>query len=54
MPLDAEIKMARAATALKMTKQAAAGSQAMSMAEDEAIRALDEALGVKQQSPPRQ
>ncbi len=54
MPLDAEVKLARAAATLKMTKQTAPRSQAMSMAEDEAIRVLDETLGVKTESPPKQ
>jgi serine/threonine protein phosphatase PrpC len=53
LPLDTEIKLARAATALKTAKQAVPRSQAMSMAEDEAIRVLDETLGVKQESPPK-
>lgn len=54
LPLDAEIKLARAAATLKMTKETAPRSPAMSTAEDEAIRVLDETLGVKAESPPKQ
>lgn len=54
LPLDTEIRLAHAAAALKMNKQTAVPrSQAMSMAEDEAIRVLDETLGVKNDSPPK-
>jgi protein phosphatase len=48
MPLGAEVKLAEASAALKVTNQAAAGnSQAGLMAEQKAARILDELLNVK-------
>lgn len=48
LPLDAEIKLAEAAAALKVKKQSPAGtSQELLMAEQRAARILDELLNVK-------
>lgn len=53
LPLDTELKIADAVAALKSTKGAAAPqSQQAAIAEDKAINALDEILGVKTQSQP--
>jgi serine/threonine protein phosphatase PrpC len=54
LPLDAEVRLADAAAALKMNRESAAPrSQETSMAEDKAINALDEILGLKTQNPPK-
>ena len=47
LSLDTELKLASASAALKMNKANAPRSQATSMAEDKAIRVLDELIGVK-------
>jgi PPM family protein phosphatase len=54
LSLQAETKLANAAATLKLNKaSAAAQSQQASMAEDKAIRILDETLGLKSEAPPR-
>ncbi|HXI23787.1 MAG TPA: PP2C family serine/threonine-protein phosphatase [Pyrinomonadaceae bacterium] len=53
LSLDTELKLASAAAALKMNKANAPRSQATSMAEDKAIRVLDETLGLKSPAPPK-
>jgi serine/threonine protein phosphatase PrpC len=53
LPLDTELKLASAVAALKMNKANAPRSQAASMAEDKAIRVLDETLGLKSPAPPK-
>ena len=53
LSLDTELKLASAAAALKMNKANAPRSQAASMAEDKAIRVLDETLGLKSPTPPK-
>ena len=53
LPLATEVKLADAAAALKVSKGAGGRSQEASMAEDKAIGALDEVLGLKSQSPPK-
>jgi protein phosphatase len=54
LSLQAETKLADAAATLKLNKAAAASqSQQASMAEDKAIRILDETLGLKSEAPPR-
>ena len=53
LPLAAEVKLADAAAALKMSKGGAGRSQEAAMAEDKAIGALDEILGLKAQTPPK-
>ncbi len=47
LPLDTELKLASAAAALKMNKTNSPRSQEASMAEDKAIRVLDDLLGMK-------
>jgi hypothetical protein len=47
------VKLADAAAALKLSKGAGGGSQEAIMAEDKAIAALDEVLGLKGQAPPK-
>jgi hypothetical protein len=48
LPLDAEVRLAEAAAALKVKKQSPAGtSQEILMAEQRAARILDELLNVK-------
>jgi serine/threonine protein phosphatase PrpC/cytochrome c-type biogenesis protein CcmH/NrfG len=53
LSLDTELKLASASAALKMNKANAPRSQASSMAEDKAIRVLDETLGLKSPAPPK-
>ena len=54
LPLDTELKLANADAALKLNKQSTAPrSQETSMAEENAIRALDETLGLKSPAPPK-
>jgi hypothetical protein len=54
LSLQAETKLADAAATLKLNKASgAAQSQQASMAEDKAIRILDETLGLKSEAPPR-
>jgi serine/threonine protein phosphatase PrpC len=53
LPLAAEVKLAEAAAGLKMSKGAGGGSQEAIMAEDKAVGALDEVLGLKTQTPPQ-
>lgn len=53
LPMAAEVKLAEAAAALKMSKAAGGRTQEASMAEDKAIAALDEIIGMKSQAPPR-
>lgn len=52
LPMAAEVKLADAVAALKLSK-AAGRSQEASMAEEKAIAALDEIIGMKSQAPPR-
>ena len=52
LPLGAELKLAEAAAALKLRNQSAAGrSQESLMAEQKAVRILDELLGMKSEAP---
>ena len=52
LPLDAEVKLAEAAAALKLKNQPGAGrTQEASMAEQRAARLLDELLGLKSEAP---
>ena len=53
LPVATEVKLADAAAALKLSKGAGGGSQEAIMAEDKAIAALDEVLGLKGQAPPK-
>ncbi|HEX7723088.1 MAG TPA: PP2C family serine/threonine-protein phosphatase [Pyrinomonadaceae bacterium] len=54
LSLDAETKLANAAATLKLNKASAnSQSQQTSMAEDKAIRILDETLGLKSEAPPK-
>ena len=54
LSLDSEAKLADAAAALKLDKASATSrSQQTSMAEDKAIRILDETLGLKREVPPK-
>ena len=54
LSLDAETKLANAAATLKLNKASAnPQSQETSMAEDKAIRILDETLGLKSETPPK-
>ncbi|MFN2576896.1 MAG: PP2C family serine/threonine-protein phosphatase [Pyrinomonadaceae bacterium] len=54
LSLDSETKLANAAATLKLNKASAnAQSQETSMAEDKAIRILDETLGLKGETPPK-
>ena len=53
LPLSAEVKLAEAAAGLKMSKGAAGRTQEAIMAEDKAVVALDEVLGLKTQTPPK-
>ena len=53
LPLDTELKLASAAAALKLNKANPSRSQEASMAEDKAIRVLDETLGLKSPAPPK-
>jgi protein phosphatase len=51
LPMNAEVKLAEAAAGLKMSK--GGGSQEATMAQDKAVGALDEVLGLKSQAPPK-
>jgi len=52
LSLDAEVKLAEAAAALKLKNQPGAGrTQEASMAEQKATRVLDELLGLKSEAP---
>jgi serine/threonine protein phosphatase PrpC len=52
LSLDAELKLAEAAAALKLKNQPGAGrTQEASMAEQKAVRVLDELLGLKSEAP---
>ena len=52
LSLDAELKLAEAAAALKFKNQPGAGrTQEASMAEQKAARVLDELLGLKSEAP---
>jgi serine/threonine protein phosphatase PrpC len=53
LSLDTELKLASASAALKMNRANAPRSQETSMAEDKAIRVLDETLGLKSPAPPK-
>jgi hypothetical protein len=53
LPMATEVKLADAAAALKMSKGAGGRTQEASLAEDKAIAALDEILGLKSQAPPK-
>jgi protein phosphatase len=53
LPLAAEVKLAEAAAGLKMSKGAGGRTQEAIMAEDKAVGALDEVLGLKSQTPPK-
>ena len=53
LPLDAELKIANATAALKSIRQSPTQSQQAAAAEDKAIQALDDILGVKPQPPPK-
>jgi hypothetical protein len=54
LSLDSEVKLADAAATLKLDKASAPSpSQQTSMAEDKAIRILDETLGLKREAPPK-
>jgi protein phosphatase len=54
LSLQAETKLANAAATLKLNKASGASqSQQASMAEEKAIRLLDETLGLKSEAPPR-
>ncbi|HYX29400.1 MAG TPA: protein phosphatase 2C domain-containing protein [Pyrinomonadaceae bacterium] len=54
LSLDSEAKLADAAAALKLDKASASSpSQQTAMAEDKAIRILDETLGLKREAPPK-
>jgi hypothetical protein len=53
LPLDTEIKLSRAAAALKMNKEMPTTQLQRAAAEDKAIAALDETLGLKTASPPK-
>ena len=52
LPLAAEVRLSQAAAGLKMSK-GGGRSQEAAMAEDKAIGALDEVLGLKSQTPPK-
>lgn len=52
LPLPAEVRLSEAAAGLKMSKGGGRSQEAM-MAEDKAIGALDEVLGLKSQTPPK-
>jgi serine/threonine protein phosphatase PrpC len=54
LSLDSEVKLADAAATLKLNKTSATPhSQQTAMAEDKAIRILDETLGLKREAPPK-
>jgi len=53
LPLATETKLAEAAAGLKISKGAGGRTQEASMAEDKAIGALDEILGLRSQTPPK-
>jgi protein phosphatase len=54
LSLDSEVKLADAAATLKLDKASTPSpSQQTSMAEDKAIRILDETLGLKREAPPK-
>ena len=54
LSLDAEVKLADAAAALKLDKASTINpSQQTAMAEEKAIRILDETLGLKREAPPK-
>jgi tetratricopeptide (TPR) repeat protein len=52
LPLPAEVRLSEAAAGLKMSKGGGRSQEAV-MAEDKAIGALDEVLGLKSQTPPK-
>jgi hypothetical protein len=51
LSLDSEVKLADAAATLKLDKASPSQSQQTVMAEDKAIRILDETLGLKREAP---
>jgi protein phosphatase len=54
LSLDSEVKLADAAATLKLDKASATPpSQQTAMAEDKAIRILDDTLGLKREAPPK-
>jgi protein phosphatase len=53
MPLATEVKLSEAAAGLKMSRGVEFRTQEVIMAEDKAIAALDEVLGLKSQAPPK-
>lgn len=53
LPLDAEIKLSRAAAALKANKELPTTQLQRAAAEEKALAALDETLGIKTASPPK-
>lgn len=53
LPLAAEVKLAEAAAGLKMSRGPGGRTQEAIMAEDKAVGALDEVLGLKSQTPPK-
>lgn len=53
LPLDAEIKLSRAAAALKSNKELPTTQAQRAAGEEKAIAALDETLGIKNASPPK-
>jgi serine/threonine protein phosphatase PrpC/cytochrome c-type biogenesis protein CcmH/NrfG len=53
LPLDAEVKLADAAAALKMNQQSGARSPETVQAEQKAAHTLDEMLGIKSEGPPK-
>ena len=54
LSLQQETKLANAAATLKLNKASGTSrSQQASMAEDKAIRILDETLGLKREAPPK-
>ena len=53
LPLATETKLAEAAAGLKISKGAGGRTQEATMAEDRAIGALDEILGLRSQTPPK-
>lgn len=53
LPLATEVRLAEAAAGLKMSKGAGGRTQEATMAEDKAVGALDEVLGLKSQTPPK-
>ena len=53
LPFGTEVKLARAAAALKLNQSPAGKSQEGLMAEQKAARALDEVLGLKSEGAPQ-